>query len=62
MNNKLKPCPFCGRKAKAYAFYRDDEKVWYIACSSKTCDVKPHTITVFEKRKSAVAAWNKRAE
>ena len=54
MDDELKPCPFCGHKAKHWMILED--KVWHIVecnyCHAKT-----------DKRasqKSAEKAWNKR--
>ena len=53
---KLKPCPFCGGKAKVgttgYSY-----KVY---CDTPSCDVRPNT-RFHKTRENAIKAWNRRA-
>ena len=62
-NTELKPCPFCGGKAKMYAgnLLRSDSdnemiKVLYLRCTS--CGAKSGAYTRAEMAKEA---WNRRA-
>jgi len=53
----LKPCPFCGAKARTI----QDGKAWLVTCSSRRCSIQP--FTDFKGRPSgAIAAWNRRVE
>lgn len=53
---ELKPCPFCGGKAKTFrmAF----ELCWDVVCTDNTC---PNT-TLYNSRSAAITAWNRRAD
>lgn len=53
--NKLKPCPFCGEKAKIGSNFEGQFFVW---CTNDDCDAR-----IFSRnRGSAIEAWNRRAE
>ncbi len=62
MIEELKPCPFCGGKAKLYpcrkpngnGLFRD--YLYTVVCSNDNCHGKPS----YETREEAVKAWNKR--
>lgn len=58
--NDLKPCPFCGRRAKMekkrfFGYY-----TYVIGCSSIKCHISPES-PGYEGRAEAIAAWNRRA-
>ena len=59
MTKELKPCPFCGGKARL------DNRFnwWWVACTSgrKICKVNASTIQ-FDSPDEAVEVWNRRAE
>lgn len=52
VNDKLKPCPFCG--GKPYDNYTDTFGYWYITCIN--CHAQIHA----RKRKEAIESWNRR--
>ena len=58
MENKLKPCPFCGRKPKICKRPKFPKGLeWSIYCDRD--NVRVHTCSM-ETRKEAIAAWNRR--
>jgi Lar family restriction alleviation protein len=62
MTLDLKPCPFCGRKAKLAGSYTiDGVTAWAVYCgntpSDFTCGAQ---ITSIESEGKAVEAWNRR--
>ena len=60
---ELKPCPFCGGKAKITYYHHYDyltDKVCWVSCTKKNCKVNPET-DGFETEGAAIKAWNKRA-
>ena len=59
---RLKPCPFCGGKAKVqeYKFPRtttEDMTIYYVYCTSKDCKA---FVSYFKTKDEAVEAWNTR--
>lgn len=54
MNSELKPCPFCGGKAKGY--WSSDVNWFYVIC--KCCGAKTRPLPFWD---TAMALWNKRA-
>lgn len=53
--DKLKPCPFCGAKAKIGNNFEGQFFVW---CTNDDCDAR-----IFSRVKdNAIRAWNRRAE
>lgn len=61
MNEKIRPCPFCGGQAiligRELYFSQTNEKSYHIECSK--CMVR--TVEVMDKE-SVVKHWNRRAE
>lgn len=60
----LKPCPFCGGKAKVRSEDRKKGKAYWAYCAEPIetgCDVRPVTCR-FDTLKKAVEAWNRRAQ
>lgn len=59
VDEELKPCPFCGGKAKVYTgeefFLIGNEK-----CNSVFCESCQATIRYFQTSKEAMNAWNRR--
>ena len=55
MNQELKPCPFCGGKAK---IIKDPIK---IGCTNNNCMICVQTIPNLQLE-DAIEAWNRRAE
>lgn len=53
--NKLKPCPFCGEKARLKESYG-----YYVQCDNGKCTVSPAT-NVYVIKDRAIMAWNQRA-
>lgn len=66
---ELKPCPFCGGKARIRDLYdvvdwtEDDEPItkrrFVCECSEEECLVNPVT-DVFDTEVEAIEAWNRR--
>ena len=57
MNEKLKPCPFCGGKAALFETTPPCRKLFWIEC--RKCGAEIHGEKIKEE---AIAAWNKRKE
>ena len=58
MTNRLKPCPFCGSKAKVLCEY---DRYWAVFCTNDEC-----IATNFEggyiNKENAIKAWNHRVK
>ena len=60
---KLKPCPFCGKKAELIIYEPDSPYARYsIRCDNDNCRVWTVATGAFDKEIQAAAAWNKRAK
>ena len=58
MNDKLKPCPFCGWRA----FVRKDKNGYYqVYCGLEDCSINPQT-KWFNRKEYAIEMWNRRIE
>jgi hypothetical protein len=55
----IKPCPFCGGKAKV--FYQNRTNGFYVQCNNGKCVVAPKTAS-YKVNSFAVSAWNMREE
>lgn len=57
--DKLKPCPFCGGKARLYTRLG----LWWVSCASlrEKCNLECHT-KMYELPDMAVKSWNKRGK
>lgn len=59
MNNKLKPCPFCGSEA----ILRSSEN-WHCysaCCTNRKCGIEQLPYLPYFDEKEAIEAWNKRS-
>ena len=56
---ELKPCPFCGGKAKM-----QQGLTWLIGCDTRGCiGYRPYSLDRdYETAEEAVAAWNRRTD
>lgn len=54
---KLKPCPFCGGKAKVHKL---DEHSHKVGCSNSKCQAE--RCQWYRNMYSAIRAWNRRAK
>ena len=66
MSEKLKPCPFCGGKARLEAIDFDDdyptnlsEAIWWVMCTKCGAHTDEYSTPT---EAEAIAAWNTRAE
>lgn len=66
MSEKLKPCPFCGGKARLEAIDFDDdyptnlsEVIWWVMCTKCGAHTDEYSTPT---EAEAIAAWNTRAE
>lgn len=58
MNEKLKPCPFCGAKAKLEQGMERVYPIWRVKCTFNQCGAE---IAFGEHYKDcAIKAWNRR--
>ena len=55
MMEQLKPCPFCGGKAKVILFMRN----YGVACTKCLGGIVPHHE---QTKHEAIKAWNRRAD
>lgn len=51
--NELKPCPFCGKKARAIGI---DGAAWWVTCD---CGIETK---LHDTKEKAVETWNRRAD
>lgn len=66
MNEKLKPCPFCGGEAKIkYDSFQNRrgkiKSVVLISCKELNCTIRPKTQWHIRKDE-AIEAWNRRVK
>lgn len=58
----LKPCPFCGGKAKIDEWHNFDKDLFTVECAcNNKCNVRPMT-HFCKTEQEAIEAWNRRAE
>lgn len=59
MTNKLKPCPFCGKRPQIYKFPKFPKGAsWAIQCEYSGMIVSTRHM---QSKKEAIEAWNRRA-
>lgn len=62
MPEKLKPCPFCGGKAKYFKIKSKAMKSWrFIACLKCGCRTATYPPVDYEISNIVVERWNRRA-
>ena len=59
---KLKPCPFCGGKAKVEHDSDERSTFFWATCNNRHCLVHPYSEEVFNSAEEAIDAWNTRAD
>ena len=64
--DKLKPCPFCGRKPSKVREHRGpsiSDTFYSVECKAplSKCGANPRT-RYFTNKESAIEAWNRRAD
>lgn len=59
MNDKLKPCPFCGGKAGISKMPPPILYKYRIVCGNPTCDLQPGT-NWKQTKQEAIEVWNRR--
>ena len=57
MENKLKPCPFCGGEAKMMTTYIGEMREYNVTCRMCSC-----ILISFTTEQEAINAWNMRVE
>ena len=55
---ELKPCPFCGKKARMSQL--GNSSLYYIMCNNGSCKIRP-TTWGYRDREKTIEAWNRRA-
>ena len=53
---KLKGCPWCGKKARVYKFLG----IYNVDHSDKDCPMMPLSTDGYDTREEAISAWNRR--
>lgn len=56
MSEKLKPCPFCGKKPCVWQVKR-----WRVGCINEECLWRVVTRT-YDHKDNAIKAWNRRSK
>ena len=56
----LKPCPFCGGKAKLMHYKVKNDDWWYVACSHCEIAMDPLMWNINRTKEEAVGIWNRR--
>lgn len=59
MEQKLKPCPFCGEAPTVKV--HGARNLYSINCRNDKCHVQPEMSFMFEHERHAVSAWNRRS-
>lgn len=60
---ELKPCPFCGGKARFNEFEASGKYMCAVVCDTKGCRVNVcNTLHVWNTKEEAIEAWNRRTE
>ena len=60
MSEELKPCPFCGSKAKIRTMYYANSPLYYVRCPRLNCPVYCFTKKKYKTEAEAIEDWNKR--
>lgn len=61
MQERLKPCPFCGSEAEVIGHYIKgvaNNYQYFVRC--KACKARPRTYATFKKKEQAIEVWNGR--
>lgn len=56
MTEELKPCPFCGGKARIKTCESDDVSFWQVACGNPKCFCS--SALFYSTMEEAAFAWN----
>lgn len=65
VNDKLKPCPFCGGEAEVWSHHYKEEDItlWQVRCKRDFCGEKCYmndSFVTFGTEEEAIEAWNTR--
>lgn len=57
--DKLKPCQFCGGKAKLLRTKEQVGEFWRVYCMNEDCYIEPQS-HLYSRKEIAVETWNRR--
>lgn len=62
MDNKLKPCPFCGGNARVFEHSGSINKrrLYRVGCNNNNCAIKPYSREFYSDLETQICDWNRR--
>ena len=61
VNEKLKPCPLCGKKP-GIEFWKNGGNMYMVKCNNPDCDVPYNGYPTGRMLEDVAEEWNRRAE